>query len=65
MMDIEWLKENTERYIESINQRKIISAEQQGLLNILNGTLALIGDMEYLLNEIAIKQGRRLKKVIR
>lgn len=48
MTDTEWLKKETEGCIESIKQKPIISTEQQGLLNVLYGTLGLIYDVEYL-----------------
>ena len=50
MIDREWLKKNTERCIESIKKRPTINAEQQGLLNVLTGTLLLIEETEYILN---------------
>lgn len=51
MIDREWLRENAEGCIESIKQRPVISAEQQGLLNVLNATLLLINEVEHLLSE--------------
>lgn len=52
MMDVVWLEKNTKKCIESLKNRPNISIEEQGLLNILNGTLALIEDVKYLVHNI-------------
>ena len=51
MMDIVWLETNTKKCIESLKNRPNISAEEQGLLNVLNGTLILIENVKYLVND--------------
>lgn len=51
MIDIVWLETNTKKCIESLKNRPNISAEGQGLLNVLNGTLVLIENVKYLVND--------------
>ena len=48
MVDVVWLEKNTKKCIESIKNRPNISIEEQGLLNVLNGTLILIEDVKCL-----------------
>lgn len=59
MIDRKWLKENAEKHIKSIQQRPSITIEQQGLLNVLNGTLTLLDDVEFIVEKYKLDEFRQ------
>ena len=51
MIDRDWLRKNAESCIESLKQKPELSIENQGILNVLEGTLTLLDDTEFLLSK--------------
>ena len=54
MIDRKWLKENTEKCILSFCNRPVLTMEQQGIMNVLQGTMVLLEDVEVLLENMRL-----------